>query len=284
MSTTTSPIRHPSVTGRFYPSEPDSLRKIVSEYIHSAKSVSDQKPLGLIAPHAGYVFSGSVAGNAYHQIVGHQYDTVIVIAPSHFLPLRFASIMPSGYYRTPLGDIPIDGEISFELSEMNEIFQLSYKGHTDSNGLQMEHSLEVQLPFLQIALGDFKLVPIITGSRDYGLTELLGRAISDTVKNRNILVVASTDLSHFHTYNTANRMDRKLIELVQVMDFDNIEKGCGNGSLEACGVIPMSVLLRTFAHDDQASVRILKYANSGDAPYGSKDSVVGYLSAGIYRN
>lgn len=281
--TTPEIIRKPSVAGSrgFYTSDPEDLKEQIKSFLSGAELVVKAKPFGLIAPHAGYIYSGPVAGWAYRQIVGHSYRRVIVIAPSHAEAIPFNSIMPKGKYETPLGLIEIDSEFASEIADQGyESIRLSNRGHIDGNFPSREHSLEVQLPFLQHVLGDFKLVPIIMGLSGWQAAHELGEAIAADL-DENTLIVASSDLSHFHSYDEANRIDGNFIEHLNAFDAEGIAEGCYCRSLEACGGAPIAALMAASASKGLKSIEILKHQNSGDIKGGSRQQVVGYLAAAI---
>ncbi len=277
--------RRPAAAGatRFYPSDPKLLREVVTGYINEAELLGEEEIFGLIAPHAGYVYSGPVAGWAYRQVSGRRYETVIVLAPSHFEPFSFASVMPRGVYRTPLGDVQVDERLAHALSDKGKDWiQLSLQGHTVTGGMG-EHSLEVQLPFLQVALGEFKLVPVVIGGVDWELCLLLGQALAEAIDDGDVLVVASSDLSHYHSYDQAYRLDSQVIERVEALDARGLAEGCRSRELEACGAAPISALLTAAELIGAKQVRILRHRTSGDVKGGMRDQVVGYLAAAIYR-
>ena len=277
-------IRHPAVAGphSFYPSDPQILRRIVTDYLQQAELKIDKVPFGLIAPHAGYVYSGPVAGWAYRQVQGRTYRSVIVMAPSHMIPIRYISVMSSGIYITPLGEIQIDEELAQKLIDAGgDSIRASTSGHLHDARTPAEHSLEVQLPFLQVALGDFKIVPVIIGGQDWKASRDLGEALVKAA-SEDVLIVASSDLSHYHGYEEAYRLDGEVIELIERMDAEAIANGCSRNKLEACGSAPISALL--FAADKKGArnVEILRHKTSGDIPGGMRDQVVGYLAAAVY--
>ncbi len=277
-------VRPPTVAGPrgFYPAEPHVLRTQITHHLDSAEYIEDLPPFGLIAPHAGYIYSGPVAGWAYRQVVGRIYDVVVVLAPSHFEMFPFASVMPRGVYRTPLGDVPVESDVAREFANAAAgAAELSFKGHY-ANGGPSEHSLEVQLPFLQVALGDFKLVPVIVGGGGWDLCHRLGAALAAVARSRDVLLVASSDLSHYHDYDTAYRLDRELIARVEAMDGEGVAEGCRSRHLEACGGSPIAAVLAAADRFGARRVRILRHATSGDVPGGMRDQVVGYLAAAVY--
>jgi len=278
--------RPPVVAGAqgFYPSDPAKLTRDVKDYISSAETKRPAKPLGLIAPHAGYVFSGPVAGWAYRQIEGHSYDSVVVLSPSHAELIPFASVMTSGEYITPLGAVPVDGELAdYLLSTTDSLVQGSLKGHLNHGWGVSEHALEVQLPFLQVALGDFKLVPIIVGDTSWAGCKSLAEGLAKVMSNYNVLIVASSDLSHYHSYNEAYARDREVIAAIRNGQAQEIAEKCQTQQLEACGGAPIAAMLAVAEMSGGCEVEILRHRTSGDVPYGSRGQVVGYMAAALYR-
>ncbi len=266
----------------FYPSKPDVLKSDIQGFIDDAKPFNNEKPFGLISPHAGYVYSGPVAGWAYHQIVDFSYKTAIVISPSHFIPLSSVSVMPEGAYQTPLGDVEVDSILAEQLVEYGgEDIELSLDGHQNHGWGNTEHALEVQLPFLQVVLGDFKLVPVMIGNQGWEQCQNLGKALAKVV-DEDVLIVASSDLSHFHPYEQAKAIDQNVINAIKAGDAPTIAEGCRSGALEACGGAPIAALLSAARELKKNQIEILRHANSGDVPGGSKDQVVGYLAAAVY--
>ena len=268
----------------FYPSDPRQLRKEIEYYLAQAEPAGVAGTIwGLVAPHAGYVYSGPVAGWAYRQVVGEKYDAVILLAPSHREPFRFASVMTRGAYATPLGDLKVDGELAEELiAAAGKSAAASLKGHTTSGALTGEHSLEVQLPFLQVALGGIPIVPVVFGWVGWETCRNLGQALAEVSARRRLLVVASSDLSHYHSYDEAYKLDRRVIALIEALDAEGLAEGCRDGKLEACGGMPIASLLAAGTGLGSAGVKILRHKNSGDVPEGGKAQVVGYLAAAVY--
>ena len=206
MQRETDYIRPPAVAGLFYPSEKEELAKAVRKLLDEArKDIRDNfqgKISAIIAPHAGYPFSGFTAAHAYSLLHKNQFKTVIVVSPSHREYFDGLSVFSGKAYSTPLGVVEIDCEMRDKfLQSANKIMIESQLGH------KTEHAVEVQLPFLQTALGDFELVPIVMGDQRSEYCKLLGQVLSDVVKDSNALIVASSDLSHYYDYDTANKMD-----------------------------------------------------------------------------
>ncbi len=281
-------IRQPAVAGQsgFYPSDPARLREMIQSCLDEAEVVSESPIFGLIAPHAGYYYSGPVAGWAYKQILGLSFETVIIIAPSHFESFPYAAVMPKGEYLTPFGELKVNQQLSQLISETengNNV-KLSLSGHRSEGIGKSEHSLEVQLPFLQLVLGEFTIVPIVIGMSGWEIASSLGKAIAEVVKDQDALIVASTDLSHFHSYDEAYRRDTELIECLKEMDAFRMAEECRRYKLEACGGAPMAALLSAAKALSVREVNILKHQTSGDIEGAASDQVVGYLAASLHYN
>ena len=277
-------IRHPVVAGSFYPGDADVLKSIVQKFLDDATARPDIDPIAIVAPHAGYVYSGWIAGHSYKQIAGKEFDIVVVIAPNHSGSFNFSSVMTGGFYRTPLGDIPIDSETAAAICGGSESIAESLNGHIPAQMGRGEHSLEVQLPFLQVALDDFRLVPIVMGRQDYHYCEALGEVLAQVLFGKKAIIVASSDLSHYHSYNDAKRLDANLIDLLESYDPEQICRELATRKVEACGggpIVAAMIAARLLGGDKFVT---LKYGTSGDVPIGTKDQVVGYLSAAVCKD
>ncbi len=271
-------IRPPAVAGAFYTSDPKALSAQINDYLTNVSSKTLQgKIIALISPHAGYIYSGQVAAYGYKLIEGKKFDTVVVIAPSHRAPFRGASVYSKGAYQIPLGLIPVDTELAQKLIKQDASISYVREAHTQ------EHSLEVQLPFLKIILGDFKLVPIVMGYCDFTTCEAISETIFREIKDKNILIIASSDLSHFHPYNNAVELDKIVINHVNSFDAKGLYKDISSGKCEACGATPMITTMLLAKKLGATKSELLFYANSGDVT-GDKSSVVGYMSAVLYKN
>ncbi|MBN1825930.1 MAG: AmmeMemoRadiSam system protein B [Candidatus Eisenbacteria bacterium] len=278
MSDHASLIRETAVAGLFYPSDPNELRETILGYLDGAETEPPAGAVvGLIAPHAGYVYSGPTAGRAYAAVRGRSYRRVVVMAPSHRAVFDGASVWPEGAYRTPLGDAPVDGEGARLLVERGDgLVRALPEVHRE------EHALEVQIPFLQVALGSFSLVPLILGDRDLEFAKRLAALLADCFGAEDTLYVASSDLSHFHAYDDAVRIDRMLLELVRSGETERLAAALDHGETEACGAGPILTLARASAERFGARPRLLGYANSGDTAGGRRE-VVGYASFAFVR-
>lgn len=266
-------IRPPAVAGMFYEKIPSMLRQNVDELLQKAQPPKVQGTIrALISPHAGYVYSGFTAAHAYKLLAGKKYDCVIGVGPSHREHFEGISVYSGDAYQTPLGTLPIHPAIRSELLQENKNLIASQAGH------RSEHSLEVQLPFLQNVLGEFSFIPIIMGDQRRSFCDDLSMALAHVMKNHNILLIASSDLSHYHSYEEALRLDNRVIQAVKRYNTDEFLRALEEKSIEACGGGPIAVAMKTASLFGAAKAEILHYCNSGDIT-GDKREVVGYLSA-----
>jgi len=260
---------------RWYPASATALRREVNEYIERAPALDlPGDVVGLIAPHAGYFFSGHVAGASYRQVRGNTYDTVVLIGPDHtgiaFGGLAFAEF---DAWHTPLGDVPIDRELIAVLDRRLDLRHI---------GRDSEHSLEVQVPFLQTALADFKLVPIMMGDQSPATCRELGLAIAEAVRDRRALLVASTDLSHYYPYDEAKRLDEHTLKYVLDFDPQGLAEALARGEAHACGGGPVAAVMFAARELGATQARLVKYANSGDV-WEDRSRVVGYAAVVLVR-
>jgi len=271
------PIRESVIAGSWYPGDPEVLRGQVLQFLAEATPPPIEGELvALISPHAGYMYSGQVAAYAYKLLKGKRYDVVVIVAPSHRAYFRGASVYPRGGYRTPLGIVPVAERLTERLREACPLVDYVPQAHAQ------EHSLEIQLPFLQVVLGDFELVPLVMGEHDFYTCEELAKAIVEVVKGERALLVASTDLSHFHPYPQAVALDKVVLEHVEAFDPEGLSRDLRSGRCEACGGGPMVAVMLAAKALGASGAKVLKYANSGDVT-GDRSSVVGYMAAAIYR-
>jgi MEMO1 family protein len=277
-------IRESAVAGSFYPADPEVLKTTINGYLENAETKFADKPKGLICPHAGYIYSGQVAAYSYKSIIGKKFDCIFIIAPSHSEYFEFNSVFTGFAYRTPLGIVEIDRERTDILTGKSD-FPKNIKA--SSFGHRREHSLEVQLPFLQTVLSkNFKIVPVVMGSQSKQNIESLGIAIGNLFKTQNILIIASTDLSHYHPYNTAKAMDSRIIDLIEnynKTDFDiaSVIDSLSAHEIEMCGGGPVAAAMIASRLLGAEKSKVLDYKNSGDVS-GDRSAVVGYLSAVFY--
>jgi hypothetical protein len=256
-------IRQPAVSGSFYPSNREELSGMINSYLKNANPREISKVRGLVEPHAGYIFSGPTVAYGYKEIEGGDYKIVIMIGPSHHVRFEGVSIPNATHYKTPLGLVKVSEKAKELLKE--DLISNVAKVH------EKEHSIEVQIPFLQTVLEDFEIVPIVTGNADpEKLANILIKYIDDKT-----LIIASSDLSHYYPYEEARSLDSFCINSIPNLDF----KGMQN--CEACGKIPILTLMY-IANKLGWSGETLDYRNSGDTA-GSKERVVGYTSIAFFE-
>lgn len=258
-------IRKEAVAGKFYPSEKIELEKIITGFIDDAEDFKIEHLKAIIAPHAGYVYSGPVAGYAYRQLKNllPQKYNIFLIGPAHFV-YTSASVGLFESFQTPLGTVRVNQSICKELLK-NPVFDPSAKAHL------LEHSLEVQLPFLQTTLADFEIVPILLGEiNPQDISEILFPYFG---KPGNMFVFSS-DLSHYMPYEAANKTDSHSLKIITDKSIENeIE-------IDACGNLGIKVAMR-LANKTDSDIKLLNYRNSGDTA-GDKKAVVGYASLAIF--
>ena len=277
-------VRQAAVAGSFYPSDPKELSVMIDDLLArvSGPPVTDQI-LAVVAPHAGYAYSGPVASYTYAALKGRKFSRVVVIAPSHHVAFGFTSIYEGDAYATPLGSVPVDKAFARQLVKMSSTMQLSTKGHdpTPEGG---EHAIEVELPWLQKVLGNFELVPIVMGDQSYESSRALGVALAKLIKSEGkegeTLVLASSDLSHFHTYDDAVKIDHKTLSALEAWDYFSMSRNFQSQIWEACGGAPIVASMVYAERMGANQARVLKYANSGDVT-GDRSRVVGY-SADVF--
>jgi len=271
-------IRPPAVAGAFYTDDPDDLSAQIKGFLdHVPPKKLPGTITALIAPHAGYIYSGQVAAHAYKLIEGKTFDTVVVIAPSHRYPLRGASVYSRGAYQIPLGLISINEELALQIIQTSDLFTYVPQAHVK------EHSLEVQLPFLKTVLGEFKLLPILLGAHDFSTCQAVAESLYQTLKNQSVLIVASTDLSHFHPYQQAVSLDEIVLDYVKRYDPEGLYSAIASGKCEACGSDPLVTTMLLAQKLGATRSEVLTYANSGDVS-GDTTQVVGYMSAVLYKD
>ncbi|NCF25283.1 MAG: AmmeMemoRadiSam system protein B [Gammaproteobacteria bacterium] len=253
-----SVVREPAVAGRFYPEDPGELRALVNGLLEGVTPGAGVAPKALVAPHAGYIYSGAVAASAYSRLLPYRdtYRRVVLLGPCHRVPVAGMAVSGAEAFRTPLGDVPVDRETVAELEAKGiRVFEPSH---------QYEHSLEVQLPFLQTVLGEFSIVPVLVGeARPQAVAQLLEMLWGGP----ETLIVISSDLSHYLDYNAARSQDSRTCRRIEQLDADI-------GHEDACGATPLRGLLLA-AKRRGMDVSTLDLRNSGDTE-GDRDFVVGY--------
>ena len=276
-------VRQAAVAGAFYPADPKELTALVDGFLaHATIPTEKGEVIGIVAPHAGYPFSGGVAGHSYAVLKGRPTHRVVVIAPSHFEAFSFTSVYEGDAYVTPLGRVAVDKEFARKLASMSPTIKLSRHGHVPvAEGA--EHALEDQLPFLQRVLGDFQLVPIIMGDQSYQASRALGLALAELIRGTDTLIVASSDLSHYHPYDQAVTIDAKTLNAIREWDYLTLSDNFATRAWEACGGAPIVAAMIASEKLGATRARVIKYANSGDVT-GDRSRVVGYGSVAFVKD
>jgi len=284
MSDSEGEIRPSALAGTWYDADAERLSDELTSYLRHVKARQNPgKLVGLISPHAGYSYSGPVAAHAYRLLMGRSFDTVVIVAPNHREShLNFSSVMTVGGYETPLGIVRIDSDIAAAVTGFDPADNIkdSLLGHIGGRPDNQEHSLEIQLPFLQTVLDDFKLVPIVMGEQSRESCEMLARALAASVKDKNVLLVASSDLSHFLDDNHAASLDAIVEDRVNGFDPEGLLEDLSQDKSQACGGGPIAAVMMAGRELGANAAKVLKMANSGDVT-GDTSNVVGYMAAAI---
>jgi hypothetical protein len=264
-------VKEPNVSGAFYTDNAKALSAQVEKFVQDA-SVS---PRGghvdiVIVPHAGYNYSGAVAGFGYKAVTQNQYKTIVIIAPSHFFPFNGVSIWKEGGFKTPLGTVAVDSDFAKALIDKDEQF------YFNPDVFEQEHALEVQLPFLQKIYQDIEIVPVIMGQPSFQTVDRLAQSLIELIGDRkDVLLVISTDMSHYHDDAFARKMDFLTLETIKSLDVKRFWANCQLRIMEMCGYVPVTTALLYAQKRGLTNVEVLRYANSGDVS-GDRDRVVGY--------
>lgn len=275
-------IRKSAIAGTWYPGRAAELTRMVDNFLSAVPETRlPGRLIGLISPHAGYFYSGQVAAYAYKQVQGLGFDVVVVISPVHRMYVGPLMVNDCDYYETPLGWVEVDTNL---IQSLEERIPLSRVRRDD------EHSLEIQLPFLQRVLGSFRLLPIMQGDQSLTTCQALAGALADVILTTGnahssptrVLLVASTDLSHFHSYEVAKRLDSVAASFISGYDPVGLSQALQDGSTEACGGGPVVSVMLAARALGATDAQVLHYANSGDVT-GDRTRVVGYLAAALYR-
>ena len=279
------PVMEPSVAGSFYPASVPELKAEIEKSFIGAQNVSMPNAWAFIVPHAGYRFSGPVASTVYRQLKGRPIKRVVIVAFAHnpFRPNGMLKVQGMGTtrasaYRTPLGDMAID------VDEVDWLIKNSTMIKPSRDLFQGEHSLEIQLPFLQTVLPEAKLVPLLFGNQtDPSIAEALSRILAERyLKSDNTLVIASTDMSHFYSYSQAAIMDSSALNFVTRLDVDGLLRAMSERKVEFCGIMPVLSVMYAQRLVSGDSPVVLDYRNSGDT-FGGRERVVGYSAVGFPR-
>lgn len=264
-------IRRPAVAGRFYPSDPDDLRAEVRAYLSQSPS-NEQPPLraiGCIAPHAGYMYSGHVAGAVFARV--QIPSRCVVLCPNHTGVGYALSIMSAGAWKTPLGEIAVDADMAQSFKERCPALEEDAAAH------RAEHAAEVELPFLQLLQRELKFVPIAVGTGKFEILEELGKALADVISRRKdpVLIVASSDMNHYESDAVTRAKDHRAIERILTLDARGLYDVVTQQDISMCGFGPAVAMLTAARQLGATSAELVKYATSGDVS-GDRKMVVGY--------
>jgi AmmeMemoRadiSam system protein B len=263
-------IRKAQVAGQFYPASPGALKKEITRLAAPAEKKTDA--LGLVSPHAGYVFSGKVAGSCFSRV--KLTKTVVILGPNHTGIGAPFSIMTGGTWQMPLGNVEIDSVLGANVLKGSGYIE------EDASAHEYEHSIEVQLPFLQFFLPEVKIVPIVIGGTDFSAYKEIGEAIAKAIKEtgQKVLVVASSDMSHYEPREKAQEKDKSAIDAMLKLDPEELVKRVNELNITMCGYGPAAAMLCAVKELGAKKAELIKYETSGDVS-GDYSSVVGY--AGI---
>ena len=281
-------LRQPAVAGTFYPDNPDDLKKIIEDcflendgvgYIPTLNSFEgNDYPINVMVPHAGYQYSGAIASHGYCEIVKNGFPEVfIILSPNHTGFGSEISVYNTGEWMTPLGNVEVDSEFCDAIIEFSDIASADFSAHI------REHSIEVQLPFLQYFSNDFKIVPIVMGRQNFVTSNDLANAIFESASKltKSYCVIASTDLSHFNNQEKANKVDGFVLEDIGEMNEFKLFEEVVQYNITMCGYAPVMTAISLSKRLNKSSCDILAYRTSGDVT-GDYSSVVGYAS-GIFK-
>ena len=270
--------RNPVVAGSFYPGYANVLRSDIKQYIANAEiSLKSSDILGVIAPHAGYTYSGQCAAFSYKALIQKEIEYAVIIAPSHRYANFKYSVGNFESYLTPLGEVPVAEDIVKALMK-NEDFCFHQVAH------QSEHSLEVQLPFLQVAFPGVKIIPILLGSQSSDNSEILAETLANEFNDKlnKTAFIISSDLSHYYSSSIAEEKDNRLLIMLEELDTESMKHGQLEDKIEACGMGGIFTLIYLAKKLNYRKVDILQYIHSGQIS-GDMSQVVGYLAAAVYK-
>lgn len=273
-------VRAPAQAGRFYDSEPEALRRAVIDFIDSAEPLTESAPMLLLAPHAGYVYSGRVAGAAYRQVRGRSIDRVMILGPCHYEELEGAALMSAAAWRTPLGEVDVDAD-AMETLAADSAFALRDSAH------QAEHAIEVQLPFLQVALGGgFSILPVLIGKPPPGGLESLSRVLEKVAErwereSLKWLIVASSDTYHGYDGDVCRQNDHSLGLLFEKLDPQALLAAFETRRVMACGWCPLVLGMMLAARRGGRVARLLRRSDSREICGETCGYVVGYVAGTV---
>jgi len=271
-------IRTPAVAGMFYPSEKNELKESIHQcFLHRfgpgklPPTEEKKKIYGVICPHAGYMYSGPIACHSFYSISSESPELFIIIGPNHWGIGSNIAAMKDCSWETPLGQVEVDSEAASKLSKISNIIDLDFFSHTK------EHSLEVQIPMLQELYSKFKILPIILIDQEKNTVKEIGKAVADIAKQKNSMIIGSSDFTHYEPNEFAHEQDKALIEPILDLDVDQFYKVLYEKNVTACGYGAIASTMIACKKLGATKGELLKYATSGDVT-GDTSSVVGYGS------
>ncbi len=272
-------IRQPAAAGRFYPGDPAKLRAAVQRFLADAVPAATERPIAIVSPHAGYIYSGQIMADAFAQARGHAYQLIVLMGVNHTTPgFDGVSVFSGSGFRTPVGIAEIDTEAALRLADHFPRAVLDKSVHRD------EHSIEVLVPFVQVVFPGVPILPVIVSLKDDAACARFGEILAQCLDDRKVLIVASSDLSHYPPYADARRLDRNTLQAMASLDINRFmqvvrrQESSGLTGLSTCACGEQSVLAAMAAskHLGASTGAVVSYANSGDALVGDRDRVVGY--------
>ena len=268
-------LRPSAVAGQFYPSDPRELTRLIQKFATCEPGTEKLRVRACLVPHAGYIYSGGVAGAVFSRI--HLPKRIIVVGVRHSPPGADLAILSEGAWRTPLGDVPLDGEIAKELKE--HCLHL----REDSVAHRREHSLEVEIPFLQVLDPGFTFAPVAVGTLRFSDLHELGLAIGSVLQKHQeeILIVTSSDMNHYEDDETTRHKDAKAIERLKALDAQGLYETCRSERISMCGLGPAITMLTAMKEIGAERGELIRYSTSGEVS-GDNDAVVGYAGMVFY--
>lgn len=270
-------IRPPAVAGMFYPDDPERLNEALIR-LFSDSQLSDPPAKLVLAPHAGYPYSGRLAARSFAALGRAPIRRVVIVGPSHVEAFDHAAVFSGDGYATPLGTVPVDKDAAERIGAHGDSVRVSPRGHLQPHLARGEHGIEVELPFLQRTHPDATIVPIVMGDQSWRACADLGDALRPLAEDPETVFVASTDLSHFYDYHRATALDERFCDVLTAGDAAALHEAIERGECEACGAGPVVACMLATQHLPGRRFTVLERANSGDVT-GDRGSVVGYVSA-----
>lgn len=272
-------LREPAVSGIFYPKNPNELREDIESLFRDPNfgpgnlppSGNNERIYGMVSPHAGYMYSGAVAAHGYYDLSSSKFESALILGPNHYGLGSEVALMDKGSWETPLGKVEIDSEVAQSIHQNCDIISIDESAHS------RDHCIEVQLPFLQYIKREFKIVPIILINQGKNTCKKLGTDIYESIKDRNLIPIASSDLTHYEANNLAYEKDKLLISAILSLDIEKFYSVLISFNVTACGYGAIATVMEISKRMGATKGKLLKYATSGDIA-GDNKSVVGYSS------